>query len=193
MVTMRITYRWGGFTGAPGYSNFHFEQDFHTGAEWDDTNVAIRAMFQAAVGLFPTGLTITPPTSADLFNTETGELQSTVPLAAPAVVAGSGSSIFAGPAGAVLTWNTGTVAAGRRVRGRTFLVPLSTAAYQSDGSLLPATVTTLQSAAATLVNNTGGNPFVVWKRPVGGAGGLNAPVTSYTVPDLVAVLKSRRD
>ena len=90
------------------------------------------------------------------------------------------------------SWLTTTPATSRLVVGRTFLVPMGVQAYQSDGTIVDSSRTGLQTAANVLVAATTPT-MVVWRRPVGGAGGSVAPVTAARVSDKVAVLKSRRD
>jgi len=193
MAILRITANWTGFVGAPGYTNLHFLDVAASQGERDDTAAAVRAFFGSVSNLMPGVVSITFPTSADILDEETGQLVESVPMAAQTVVTGGGSSTYAAPVGAVVGWSTNTIISGRRLRGRTFLVPLSTGSYQSDGSLVATSVTTLANAAAALVANTGGVPLVVWSRPRPGQVGAAGIVTGATVPDRAAVLRSRRD
>lgn len=193
MALLRITARWSGFSGAPGYTNFHFAHEPAEGAKWDASNAAVRTFFNSIAGLLPTGVLIQFPTVGDVLDEGTGALEDTVPLAAQASVAGSGSTLHAAPVGMVVNWTTGIVVNGRRVRGRTFLVPMTNAVFAADGTPLPASVTTLQSAAAALIGNAATLTFVIWARPAPPGVGVGAPVQGYSVPDIAAVLRSRRD
>jgi len=92
-----------------------------------------------------------------------------------------------------VNWRTNDYRFGRRIRGRTFMVPLNSNAYEGDGTLSTAARGDLQTFADTMVSGTGGAEFGVWSRPRNGAGGVFATVTSGTVPDMAAVLRSRRD
>jgi hypothetical protein len=75
--------------------------------------------------------------------------------------------------------------------GRTFIPGLTTAAV-AEGVLDAGEAATFSAAAAALygdVNST----FVIWHRPVGGAGGSMHVVTSSSIGTQFAVLRSRRD
>jgi hypothetical protein len=79
--------------------------------------------------------------------------------------------------------------------GRSFVVPASTEIYQTDGTIASATLTEQRAAASAYVAATG--PTVgVWVRPKTGTGahaGQFVPAVAARVPDLAAVLRSRRD
>jgi hypothetical protein len=81
------------------------------------------------------------------------------------------------------------------VRGRTFLVPAANGIYQEDGTLAPIILNEIQTAATTLAAPiAGGIQLGVWARPsgVGAEDGDFHPITAASVPDLAAVLRSRR-
>jgi hypothetical protein len=92
-----------------------------------------------------------------------------------------------------VTWTTATFVHGRRLKGRTFLVPLESGCFAPDGSLDDGTRTLLQAAVDTLVTS-GEDHFVIWHRPttVGGSDGLTGDVVAGTIRDRGAVLTSRR-
>ena len=93
--------------------------------------------------------------------------------------------------------------AGRRVRGRWFIVPLIATGYDTAGSLSTAAQTTLDTAATALVTAFAGD-MVVWARPFPGRdaspgvpavparSGSVHPIIDVTVPDLAVSLRSRR-
>lgn len=198
MDMMRVTARWTGFSGAPGYSNFFFASGFLDGGLLGDEAQAladrVANAFRAADLLLPEPVRISIEPEVPVIDSDTGEIQSFNTIEPPAVVEGSGTTgEFAGPAGAVVTWRTSDVRGGRRIRGRTFLVPLRTFAYQSDGTLTSQAITELRAFADTMIGGDLDGDLGVWSRPVGGSGGVFASVTGYTIPDMVAVLRSRRD
>ena len=187
---------WSGFSGAPGYTNFHFEgSDTPTQTQLDETAAKVRTFFQAFVTYLPTPLTITYPSEIEQFQTENGVLSQTWPIAPPANTVGTGVGQYSSAAGACINWTTNTIVNGRRIRGRTFMVPLLPAnAFQSDGTLAVAAVVAFNSAATGFRNNETGLPFVIWHRPsLGGVDGDAGPVTASSVSDMTAVLRSRRD
>lgn len=200
---LRVTARWSGFSGAPGFTVLHFSVlGLGTdGGEFDDNVYADAAaqktsnFFNAIEGLIPDPITIAVEPEIHMLDDATGELQTvfSAPALTPAV--GTSAAVYSGPVGAVVNWRSNAVRNGRRIRGRSFLVPLSSAAYGQDGRLLPASQTTLQNAADTLGSSTV-TPFLgVWARPTapGAADGQWAALSSVNVPTLPAVLRSRRD
>lgn len=115
----------------------------------------------------------------------------------PTIATGISGTPYAAPAGAMIQWETGAVVRGRRLRGRTFLVPLASNAFQADGTLSAATMDDLGDAAEVITRTTGAQ-FLVWSRPVRAAGGaiteegLSRRINSATIPDRAAILTSRR-
>lgn len=114
------------------------------------------------------------------------------PLSVPAIEQPTGTGSYPGPVGASVQWLTDSVKNGRRVRGRTYLVPLSNRAFDNEGTLDEGARTTLQVAANVLVLSTDLG-LCVWSRPVNGVGGSSHLVTGAIVADKSAVLRSRRD
>lgn len=192
MTIQRLRVVMSNWPGAPGYINL-----YETSAVVDHT--PYRTFFNALAALFPTGLTLTFPGSGDIINEGTGAIVGAWTVAAPAPVIGSGAGNYAGGAGAVVDWLTSGVVAGRRPMGRTFLVPITTTFFDTNGSLSAAAISTILAAAQAMIASLGPT-FLVWSRPFpGGPGGdppsrlgtVN-PVTSARVPDLAATLRSRR-
>lgn len=189
MTTMnRVSVAWQNWPGAPGVTQLYV-----TGAITQPSVDSIRSFFQALVSLIPSGLTIQVPSSGDQIDDVTGRITGAWSVAStPAVVTGTASGNYAGNAGAVIHWLTTVVVNNRRLRGRTFIVPLSGGAtYDTGGSLAPATITTLTTAANGLVTALGVT-LAIWHRPTNFSGGSSAAVTSVRVPDLAVSLRSRR-
>jgi hypothetical protein len=180
----RLVVTWSGFAGAPGYSVFY-------ATPLNDVQVDISTFFDAITGLLPNDVTITIPNSGDTLNDATGALVGSWTATSGVQHVGENPGLFAGPAGACVSWQTGGIVRGRRVKGRTFIVPLAGGCYDTDGTLEAANRSTLETAADALVASAGGN-LLVWSRPVAGNGGSSHPVTGASVADRVAVLRSRR-
>lgn len=193
MAINRLNAAWQNFPGAPGVTTF-YSNGTMTQPEVD----AVRAFFLAIASLLPTGLTVQVPSSGDIIDETTGEITGTWSVGTtPAVVTGTNAGVYAGNAGAVIHWLTGGVVAGRRVRGRSFIVPIGSGAYDNQGSLAAGTITTLQGAANGLVTAFVG--MVVWARPLKAGTppvvvrpGSYHGVSSMRVPDLAVSLRSRR-
>jgi len=90
----------------------------------------------------------------------------------------------------MVRWNTDSIVGGRRLKGRTFLLPIESVNYDSAGTLVTACLNNFQTAANTL---EAVGKLLIWHRPQqGGSDGVVGPVTSATVPDRVAWLRTRR-
>lgn len=193
MAITRVTAVWSGFTGAPGYTSFHFTA-FDGGLDTTDEVGRVHAFFTALGGIIPGSVEIQVRQETELLNEASGELLGYGGAAAPVEpVDASGSNTYAAPSGGLVTWNTNTVHNGRRLRGRTFIVPLTNTAYQGDGTLTEAAIGTMGTAAEALIGDGTGSQLVVWSRPSGASAGAEGPVTGYRIPDMAAVLRSRRD
>lgn len=193
----RVTARWDGWSGAPGYSNFYFGSGFLDGGLIGDEAQMlasrVRSAFDELSTLLPEPVRISIESEVPVIDSDSGMIQSFNTIDPPSPVTGRPDSTFAGPAGAVVTWRTGDLRNGRRIRGRTFLVPLSTGVYQDDGTIKESQFPFLRDFADILVGGGLEGDLGVWSRPSGGSGGVFATVTGYTIPDMAAVLRSRRD
>ena len=180
----RVT--WAGFKGGPGVSTFY--SDGTSPANLD----ALRSFFASFAAMLPTGLTIQVAGDGDIIDDATGTLTGSWSGTQPAVVSGTGTGGYAGAVGGMVTWVTGTVHNGRRLKGRTFMVPLASGAFSGSGVLYATFATTAKSAADTLIAATGPD-WYVWGRPGPKGPGTSAPISSAVAGNLVAVLRSRRD
>lgn len=132
------------------------------------------------------------PSSGDEISEGDGSITGAWSVATtPSVVTGTGAGNYAGNAGAVIHWLTTGVNQGRRIRGRTFIVPIVSAAYDATGSLSTTFITTLTTAGNVLI---AANPGLinVWSRPRPGRSGSQFSISSCRVPDLAVSLRSRR-
>jgi hypothetical protein len=196
---LKVRVRWAGFIGSPGWSNFYFDTgngDFTTPADAGPCADRVATFLTAIKGRFPTALNWAIQSDVEAISAATGELLNIHSAGARATIAGSAAAgSFSGTSGAVVTWRTAGVRNGRRVRGRTFLVPAANIAYDTDGTLGPTTVTELVNAANALADQANPIKLGVWSRPsaIGASDGEFHPVTTASVPDMAAVLRSRRD
>lgn len=197
MDMLRVTARWSGFQGAPGYSNFYFSSGFLDGGligdEAELLATRVRDAFELMRVNLPGNAQISIESEVPVIDSDTGTIQDFNTIDPPAPVEGLSNDRYAGPAGAVVTWRTQDLRNGRRIRGRTFLVPLNTASYEEDGTLVPNALSTIGEFADAMIGGALEGDLGVWSRPIGGSGGVFASVTGYTIPDMVAVLRSRRD
>lgn len=197
---LRVKLRWSGFIGGPGYSIFHM-RDFSGGepdqAQADAAVARIGDFANFARTHCPQAVQLQVQSDVEVIEETNGQLQSifNVTTGGPQQGQAPTDEAYSAASGAVITWRTPGVRNGRRVRGRTFLVPLSSIAYQSDGTLSPAAISNLNSAAGNLVNGTGTPDMGVWARPSakGATDGIWYAAGSYSINDKVAILRSRRD
>jgi hypothetical protein len=197
---LRVKARWSGFQGSPGYSVFHFAGT--AGAEPTGSEAAVAAgkvygFFQAIRTQFPAGVSIQIMPDVEVIESTDGKLVSVLSGGAQSAVTGgaSASAGFAAAVGAVVTWRTAGIRNGRRVKGRTFMVPLSSVAFQNDGTLIGDATFVLTQAALALSDQQSSPDLGVYARPStkGATDGVWHPIVSYSVPDMGAVLRSRRD
>lgn len=189
MTIYRHIYRWTGFNGAPGYSNFYAAPDV------DESNwgAATQAFFTAIKPTLPQVVTIQSTGVIDELDESTGALTGSAAIGSLPAIVGDVGGAYSGPTGAVVSWLTAGIVNKRRVRGRTFIVPLAAGVYDSDGTINVAPLTVIRDAADNYTLAMLGTQ-VVWHRPSGSppGGGSAHVVTGATVPDLAAVLRSRR-
>jgi hypothetical protein len=198
-----------GFTGAPGYSKFRFDE-LSSGAMLNAAGAAVRAFMNAVAAFWPSGANIiTAQISPIVQHNEigTGDLTGESTMSTPPTqVNGLGASggAYAGGTGAVIHWTTGAVSAGRKVRGRTFLVPLLTSVYSSDGTIISSLQTSVTAAGNALIADTS-TTFGIYSRfwdkkpgtppldvPPHQVGGAFTSANGCVVPDRSAQLRTRR-
>ncbi len=194
MAVYRVKIRWSGFTGSPGYTVLHFA------AATDPTQAGAQAAYDRArefctriASALPSVVRLNVEGQVEIVDESTAQLQDMYSVTTVTAVAGTGTGGFSASTGACITWETGEVKNGRRVRGRTFVVPMSGTMYDTDGTLTSAALTDLQDAALYL--SGGGFEFGILSRPSSeGAGdGSFHTVSSGRISDKTAMLRSRRD
>lgn len=193
MPIARVTAIWRGFRGAPGYSNFYFAGDDAIEQPGAAMALAVRTFFADIATTLPGSVNVSIQPTVDTLDEASGALVGQQDIEVPASVTGGGTNNYSAASGAVVNWLTTSYRNGRRVRGRTFLVPLSSTVYDTNGDLAAGFLTDIREAAQALVDSPGTTGMRVWSRPVNGAGGAAFPVSGVAVPDLGAVLRSRRD
>jgi hypothetical protein len=180
----RLRVSWTGFSGGPGVSTF-----FATAAA--DLMGPLNDWLFSMANNIPPDVTLTIEPEVDQIEDTTGVLVDSAVITPGDARHGIGDAVYAAPVGLVSNWLTSTVVDGHRLRGRTYVVPLSGTSFDSAGNLESDVHTSLAGASDTLVTAAGGS-LLVWHRPKHGAGGVSAPVTSAFMPALAAILTSRR-
>jgi hypothetical protein len=151
----------------------------------------LEAFFLAIQGTVPLGVQWSIPSSGDLMESTTGDLVGTwSDPGTGGTVTSNGPAGFTNGVGTRIVWGTSGLFGGRRVRGSTFIVPLTVGAYEGAGNITSTVMGTLQTAANALVGTA--TPWVVWSRPTPTLTGEVNEITSASVPDRVSWLRTRR-
>jgi hypothetical protein len=194
---------WAGLQGGPGITQMALDTDppgnFIDAAQAQTIVNAVRTFWVDINNEIPNDVTLTVQPSIDSFATTNGELGSTITAATPpTAVTGASVSSYSAASGARIKLATSGIKNNRRVRGAIFLVPLSSNAYDNNGSVASSIGTQVAAAYATL--NTAldgvGVSLGVWSRPsevLVTSDGTWYPVTGVSVNSKVAVLRGRRD
>jgi hypothetical protein len=176
--------RWHGVPGQNPVSVLYCIDGF------PNLNNNLRQLFSGLGIYLPNTASITMDTTGDILDSETGAPTGSWSNTAVSTVNGAATGAYASGVGALVYWNTGTVIGRRRLRGKTFMVPL-VGHVEANGSLSSGFLTTFGNVCDTYVNGTLGSS-VVWHRPVDNAGGSAIGITGWTVNDRPAFLSSRR-
>lgn len=187
-----------GFTGAPGLITLYWNgaaAGSFTSADATSAVAACYALLMAVRTGFPGACVMQVGSAVETVEASTGQLIGVVQGTPVGTVSGTGTGNTLSAEGPLLQWLTNDVSGRRLVRGRTFIVPSSTSALASGGTILPAFTTLALAGMAAYIATAGPSP-VVWHRPVPFATGGNGTaheITAYGVAPNVAVLRSRRD
>jgi hypothetical protein len=150
---------------------------------------SVRAFFDQIKGIFPDDVTISFPAEVKLLSLA-GALLGINPVTPPLNVTGINTSAFMAAAGVRIDWRTGAIVAGRRLTGRTFLVPTGSTVFDTVGRVTAGNVTAVQTAGNTLQTSlTGSGDLTVWSR----THAVQHNVVSNSVPTKGSVLRGRRD
>jgi len=193
MTYTQLTARYNGFTGSPGWIRMKFLGAL-TVADANTAAANFRTFLFSWAANMPTGSSISVDSTAAIYDDaglQTGEITLS---SVPSGVTGTSAATYAGGAGAVVNWTTGAFHLGRKVRGRTFAVPLTSGAFAADGTL-SATAQSLLQTAAVVFATSSPTPVIFSQKPngSGGTSSLTSVITGATVPDRSAILRSRRD
>ena len=189
MQLFRVPVSWNG-AGVVGLAVnvLHFD-----GSNQSSPPVAgILSAYQGLATALPSGVTVSVPNAGDIIDDTNGQLVGVWAGTGGGTVAGSTAGARAAGVGACVSWQTGGIVNGRRLRGRTFLVPLTSGAWDTDGTFQTSALAQLVAFGAAL---RAAGPLAVWHRPTtpGGTDGTSYGVTGHRVSDKTAVLRSRRD
>lgn len=179
---------WSTLGGGTGYSVFHFTEA--------GTSPAAQQIADD-VGEFFEDLQVGTPNDVSwsfdsevLDLSDAGVLTAVWPVTPPAPLAGVGTGIYARAQGIRIDWSTDAIVAGRRLSGRTFIVPQVAATFDANGLIEPTSQGGLETAADNFLAATALNrPLRVWSR----THATSSVVTGRSVPPQGAILRGRRD
>lgn len=152
---------------------------------------AIRQFFQSINAFIASGVLIDVQPSGDLIDIATGALTGAWNESGVGQVVATGSGLHVGGTGARVVWATSGIRNGRRVKGSTFIAPLSANLFEADGTPVAAAITAIEGAASAL-RAALPTQLIIYSRPGGGLPGLGSPVISSSVPNRASWLRSRR-
>jgi hypothetical protein len=193
---MRVRTVFSGWDGGPGLSTFYFTNTSENSTAAGIVVGRVHQFWADLVPVFAVGTAIDVDRNVDVLNPASGEVTNTLSVGAQSQVVGTGSSNAQAPASVAILMQLGTAewVAGRRIRGRVFISPITSNAVSTTGKLASAMLGVLTPAASGLLASLPTeNALCVWHRPKNGAGGSAVPVTTVNYPDKLAVLRSRRD
>lgn len=181
----RVVVEWSGLTGLPGVSVFYT-------LSTDDATAELGTFFNAIKGSFVSPLSWRIPAAGDQIDSATGTLTGAWSGGTGATIGASGSGVYPAGTGGMIRWLTGTIRRGRKFEGRTFLTGIMGSQYDTDGTILAASITQWQSAATALA---AANKLVLWGRPIptGAANGVASKISAGVAVDKVTSLRSRRN
>lgn len=182
----RVRTTWNGTpVVGPGVSTFYF-------AEASSGFVAaVSAFFVSLASRVPATVLFTTLNSGDLIDIDTGAISGTWTDGSTGTANSNAAGAYAQGVGVRGRWATSGLRNGRRVRGSTFIVPLTAAAYAVDGTIDATVHTAVSNAFNTLFTATAPNMRIYSRPGVGGQGQANT-VIGVDTPDKVSWLRSRR-
>jgi len=194
----RVKVNWTGFNGAPGYTNLYFNDISFgsiTQACADEAVAKVDAWLEVWKVGIPSNVSIVIDPTVEALEENNGSLDEFFDTTPTATRVGTASGSYSAAAGACVNWATTGIRNGRRVRGRTFMVPLGGTSFDTVGSLDNTRLASWRTASNTLQTVGTSSKLCVWSRPSGpeATDGISYGVTSMTINDKVAILTSRRD
>jgi hypothetical protein len=190
MCYMPAEYRavWATQGGGTGYSVFHFQV---AGSPAVAATIAsqVRTFFTGIAGFYPDDVNVTFDSEV-LDMDEAGTLTAVHGVTPPAAVPGLNNTSYNRAAGLRIDWSTGHIVAGRRLTGRTFIVPAAASVFDTNGLVTSANVTAAITAGNALITASASNrPLVVWSR----THQVSWAVQTCSCPTKGAILTGRRD
>ena len=199
MAMLRSKIRWTIPGAGTAHTVLHFgtlDASTPTQADADEVISKVAAYAGAIKAYIPNVVSLLVSSEVEEINVATGKLIGIYTGATQTAQAGTASATagWAAPAGGVISWSTAGIRNNRRLRGRTFIVPMSNEVWDVDGTLKSVPLTGLNTAAAALRAPGTQVYLTIYGRPsgVGASDGVEWQALAHRVPDMAAILTSRR-
>lgn len=174
--------------GGSGFTVLHFTIA-GTGTAAQQIAADTRQFFQDLNGQLPDDVTITFDSEV-LDLSEAGVLTAVWPVTPPSGVTGGSTAVYSRAQGARVDWATDEIVSGRRLTGRTYVVPIRSTSFDTTGLLTSSDASGILDQANAFIAATAANrPLRVWSR----THGVSAVVQAASVPRQGAILRGRRD
>jgi hypothetical protein len=182
---------WNVQGGGTGYSVFHVREASTSGVAAAAQTFAadLRTGFQSIVAHLPDDVILNFDSEARELDVATGQLLAVHAFTAPTAVTGSSTAAYSAPSGARVDLVTAGIVAGRRIRGRTYLVPITSLDYTTTGTIQSTARTAFNACFDTFKGRSGVYSLGVWSR----THGVIADVVTCSTPSEAAILRSRRE
>jgi hypothetical protein len=162
---------WTGTYGHMGISRFAFvtsDGSVPTNTQRDGVLAALDAMIQGGAGSLPADVSWSVNPIIEAFDGVTGAI--TGELAAATALSpgfGTNTSSYANGVGLLIKWKSAGMFDGRRIQGRTFIVPLAGQQFDADGSVDRGVAIAWQAHANTYIAAMAALSVtpLVWGRP----------------------------
>lgn len=184
MMRLRVSWTGPGVVG-PSVTTF-----YGTGAP-STWRGAVIGLLTGELSRLPDDVQLTIPSSGDEMDPANGEIVGSWNQGTSTVLNGTSNGVFAIGVGYRFVWETDAVTRGRHVRGSTYMVPSSSATFDTTGRIVPSLQTAMATNAAAYLTAAQGTALV-WTRPKGFATGAMRPITGFQIPENPTTLRSRR-
>lgn len=175
---------WTGVAGLPAYSNFYF---LNGAIEQQEAHNAVGSLMGSLQNFVRTGVTMTVEGSVPTIDSATGNILSEEELVTDTFNGADPTEPLPPAVQLLVRYRTQAFSNGRRVQGRTYL-PCMTQTVNDSGKVGEAQRTAISGYFSSFFTATA-NGLVVWAKTSGGV----APVSSISIWDQFAVMRSRRD
>lgn len=176
----KVVTTWSGFPGSPGYTTMYFDG----GAT--PPLAALKTFWATFVNVVPPAVTLNIASSGVGLNLGTGKPDGFWSGTAQTATTGTATGTWAAPCGLEIEWRTGQFSNGREFRAKSFIVPIVSPAYDTDGTIQGGIVNQVNAAAAALIAAT--PKLGCWSKTKH----TFASATSARCLDKAVVLRSRR-